>query len=243
MSETRKPSASLYYIIFVGFPFAVLVAFSVYVWNSTEIKPRNPEVVQPSPDGPAVNVVTRITPVLRMAKPSFSTQLARNPAAAIVAELVLRNESQGKVKVLYTPWPSPLLQVKLHYLGPDGQKQPEFLKPVAGADTGSPRLAGMAAGQKYLVTELEQGVELFLPVPLKPPYDLSRAGTYRLEVVYAPEAYLQHMRLNTLHSELYNQTLTPQALEFRVSGEAAAPQENPAGNPPGPEATPRTGAP
>jgi len=220
MPKSRQLATGRYYILFVGLPFAMLVIFSVYVWNATEIKPKNTRVVQPLPVELPVNTVARLTPSLRMSKASFSTHVAQNPATAIVAELALRNDGRGQVKVLYTPWPSALVQVQLHYLGLSGAQPPELLKPVAGV---VPSSARQAASQKYLVTELEPGVELILPVPLKPPYDLSRAGTYRLEVVYAPEAYLQNLHPNTLRAEVHRETLTPKVLEFRIEGALTAP--------------------
>ena len=234
--EQRKTATSMYYILFVGLPLSCMLGYFAYLWNygyepklkeghSNPFDPELPPPAVPRFPGPSAASSVRMSASLRMERAVLAAEEALNPARAVTATLCLRNEGQDRVRVLYTPWPSTLIQVRLYFLGASGKAARELLQPstpsAAPAVLAGP---GLSAAQRHLTADLERGGELVLPVALKPPFDLSRPGRYRLELVYAPDAFAAETHLNAAPMGVLLLALNPPPLEFSVEGPQPAPK-------------------
>ncbi|MCW8130435.1 MAG: hypothetical protein KIS92_08820 [Planctomycetota bacterium] len=233
-----KKVGQVFYILFCGVPLTALVLYGLYLFyyhdygplvspefhakdGSPKPPPRNPTVPQPPP--PQQPRQLKLLGTVRLEPPALSAERAAGRQEPVTAEFSIANEGAMGAQVIYTPWPSALLDIRLQYLGPDGKGKPERLRPVKGF--AAPVFPNNPMGPRILrhfTTVIQPGERLAFPIPLVPPYELTQPGVYRLEVLYDPLSYCTQARLNIAAINAYGMPLQTPPIEFTV-GEVAVP--------------------
>lgn len=237
----KKPGpGTIFYIIFAGLPVTAMVFYGVYLYYFHDYGPMvSPEFhkeendplhgigkpITPAP--PAPNQGQKLSLQLRI-EPQRIGQDRLTGRPPFSAEVLVINEGTQNIRVVYTAWPSALLDLRVYYLGPLGQFAPEKLVPALEAVP--PKPTGVTGAQtfRHLIATLSPGNRLSLPVTLAPAYTFTRPGKYRLEVQYDPLSYAKQAGLQVQPLGIYALPLQSQPLEIEVTAAGAAPEDKPA---------------
>ncbi len=240
MASDRKKALS---ILILAVCFLPLLALFIHLWtyeyvvvdkSGADSASRNGGPLQTGQATPALPLLS-LTGSMRMEHLPLLASHAKEPGATITVELSIENQGPLLGRLLYTPWPSPLLEPHLFLLGPQDKETP---LPPPGEPPNTPHPAPPPLGKRevkplrFCVAELPAGRRLNLPLTLQPPYDLSRPGKYRLKVAYRPAAFAEaeSISLEALRISALNVDFPP--LDFEVQElPAAALPETPANGP------------
>ncbi|MBI3828912.1 MAG: hypothetical protein HY291_05320 [Planctomycetes bacterium] len=237
-NKPGKPG-NVFYIVFVGVPISAMLIYGVYIYYYHDygdfVSPEFHKNEPPSGSsltngtGPAVPVqapVAKLAAVVRLTPVTLSVSEVSDAHKLVLAELLITNDGAASVRILYTPWPSSLIEPQVDYLGPDGKAKPEkidiprdALPPVPPHDPRAPKPI------RFFLAYLNPGEKLSIPVALNPPLDLSRPGKYSLHVQYDPSTFCRQMALNAIALGVYSHPLQTPAVEFEVVGAKTPPAE------------------
>jgi hypothetical protein len=200
---------------------AFLLVFGLYIWTATVVHPpgAGPEGARskrpPHLQAQALRARLSVDPA-----PPADGKLP-GPAAPVAAQLVLGNAGPQPVTVLDAPLPSALVDLRLHFLGPDGKAPPRRLwatLPLAAPP--NPAIAGATGAKRgdptFGLVKLLPGRELRIQLPLMPPFDVSAPGVYRLEVRYQPARYCEAWKLDPGELGVFADALEVEPAQFRV---------------------------
>lgn len=232
-----KKIGQVFYIVFCGVPLTALVLYGLYLYYyhdygplvSPEFHDRddNPKVPQGYPANPVVSQpakTLKLVGKVKLESASFSTEAGAGRQHPITAEFVIANEGSVGAQVLYTPWPSALLDVRLQYLGTDGKAQPERQIPNKSFSVPSYSTSpNVIRPMRHFTTIIPPGDKVAIPVNLVPPFEL-KPGVYKLEVLYDPLSYCTQARLSIRELNAYAIPLQTPPIQFTVGEVPVAPQ-------------------
>lgn len=238
-NKPGKPG-NFFYIVFVGLPLSAMLLYGVYIYYYHDYGPKvSPEFHKDDADpGPGNSNITRnpvmsapppvakVSSVVLLTQTSLKTAEASDAHKLLLAELLITNDGASSIRILYTPWPSTLVEPQIDYLGADGKAKPariamprDAIPPIPPHDPHSPKPV------RFFLANLNPGDKLSVPVALNPPFDLSRPGKYSLQIQYDPTTFCRQMALNALVLGVYAYPLHTPAVEFEVLGVNTAPAE------------------
>lgn len=238
MAKKAGPG-TIFYILFAGLPVTAMVFYGVYLYYFHDYGPMvSPEFHKEEKDPlqgmgkpvapvlPAPTQAQKLSLQLRMEAHRISQdQLTGRPPFSVEVQVV--NEGAQNIRVVYTAWPSSLLDLRVYYLGPAGQFTPEKLVPAL--ETPPPKPVGATGAQtfRHLIATLSPGNRLSLPVALTPAYLFTRPGKYRLEVQYDPLSYAKQTGLQVQPLGIYALPLQSPSVEIEVVAAGSAAESKP----------------
>ncbi|GMV81080.1 MAG: hypothetical protein AMXMBFR7_22640 [Planctomycetota bacterium] len=175
--------------------------------SSTHPDDASDVTLRPVPGGEA-NVTASLRPKAAV-WPRASLNDPKNPQMIF---LELTNTGRTPARILDAQLPSPLVQMEVEYLGPDGNAKPVPVRPaVARPGLGVPPMNPLSN-----FVDLLPGHALILPVPASEMFDFKREGRYRIKAFYDSQAFATSFSVNLIQMGLMGMRREAQATEITV---------------------------
>lgn len=163
--------------------------------------------LRPAPGGEA-----NVNATLRPKAATWPRSSLNDPKDPQVIFLDLTNTGRTPARILDAQVPSPLVQMEVEYLGPDGSAKPVPVRPaVARPGLGVPPMNPLSNP-----VDLLPGHSLALPVPASEMFDFKREGRYRIKAFYDSQAFASKFSVNLIQMGLMGMRREAQATEITV---------------------------
>lgn len=222
MAKVRSKTWTFLILTLCALPLIALVVYFLYFDSTDYSQVERPDQERWSAPvrGPAPRIaVLNLSASLRLESTRIGPHYLREHAQTVAAEALIRNQDAVACRLVYTPWPSSLFEVRIYFRGRHEELNERLESPVVPHPSPAepvPAGAPVAPPLRHFVAELKPGQTLSLPLPLQPPFDLHRPGHYRLEAFYKPKVFAAEQKLNAEAQGLYLVALPCTPLDFEI---------------------------